>query len=85
MNKTNILRNAFIGLALALPLAACSGGGGGGGGSNNPPDVVTSQEDQFGLAFGRAFRAAANAEPRQVSDGDLVPVSFTTEPIDITP
>jgi len=77
-----------MGLSLTLALGACSGGGGGGGGGSDRPGappvvVVTAQEDKFGLAFGTAFRAARNGEPNIVNEGDLVPVSFTTTPIDI--
>jgi hypothetical protein len=88
-SKQNVQR-ALVGTALAASLAACGSGGGGGGSdnpSNPPPTVVqTAQEDKFGVAFGTDFRAAMNtSEPASVSDSDLVAVSLTTEPIDITP
>lgn len=93
MTKRQMVQRALIGIALALPLAACGGGGGGGSSSGGggdtvitPPVVVTTaQEDKFGIAFGNDFRAAMNSEPASVSDGDIVPVSLTTEPIAITP
>ncbi len=40
----------------------------------------TRTEDKFGSNFGNAFRAPANSEPVNVADGDLPPVSNTTEP-----
>ncbi|MEO7786636.1 MAG: hypothetical protein ABIR77_02255 [Sphingomicrobium sp.] len=88
MTKKQFVQRALIGTALALPLAACGGGGGGGGQDTviAPPTVVTTkQEDKFGVAFGTAFRASMDSEPASVADSDIVPVSFTTEPIDITP
>jgi len=86
MTKNQLVQRALISTALALPLAACGGGGGGGGGSSviTPPvTVTTAQEDKFGVQFGIDFRAAMNSEPASVSDGDIVPVSLTTSPIDI--
>ena len=90
MTKKQLVHRALIGTALALPLAACGGGGGSGGGGGDtvitPPVVVTTaQEDKFGIPFGMDFRAAMNSDPASVSDGDIVPVSLSTEPIDITP
>lgn len=72
--------------ALAIALASCGGGGGGSGSTTPTPPVVTvtGQEDKFGTAFGADFRANANSEPATVNDSDIVPVSLTTEPIDIT-
>lgn len=71
---------------LCSGLAAC---GGSGKKRQPPPDappvVVTArQEDKFGVAFGMAFRADPNSEPRAVADGDIIPISFTDEPIPIT-
>lgn len=48
-----------------------------------PPPVVVAppaQEDKFGAVFGVAYRAAADGEPFVVQDGDLIPISLTTEP-----
>ena len=88
MTKKQLVQRALISTAIALPLAACGGGGGGGGGGSTvitPPTVVTTaQEDKFGVQFGIDFRAASlTSEPNSVSDGDIVPVSLTTSPIDI--
>lgn len=89
MTSKQIAR-AYVPIALALSLAACGGGGGGGGGTSDKPGapttvITTAQEDRFGVGFGIAFRAPLNSEPVNVNDGDIVPVSLTTEPIDITP
>ncbi len=74
-------------LAVALTLSACgnSRSRDTGAAPTPPPGavVVTRQEDTFGTAFGNLFRANANSEPASVSDGDLVAVSFTTEPATI--
>ena len=40
-------------------------------------------EDKFGKGFGRAFRAPANSVPANIADGDVIPVSLTTEPVQI--
>ena len=40
-------------------------------------------EDKFGRGFGKAFRADPNSEPMNVSDGDMIPVSNTAEPIEV--
>ncbi|WP_394998580.1 hypothetical protein [Sphingomonas sp.] len=86
MTKKQLVQRALIGTALALPLAACGGGGGGSDSVITPPVVVTTaQEDKFGIPFGINFRAAMNSPPASVSDGDIVPISSTNNPIDITP
>jgi hypothetical protein len=89
MTMTNmpIVRRVFVPVALSLALAACGGGGGGGSDTpGGPPTVITTaQEDKFGVGFGNIFRDPLNSEPRPVNDNDLVPVSLTTEPIDIVP
>jgi hypothetical protein len=87
MTKKQLIQRALLGSALALPLAACGGGGSGGGADSviAPPVVVkTAQEDKFGVQFGIDFRASMNSDPASVSDSDIVPVSLTNEPIDIT-
>lgn len=86
MNMKNAMRNVLISSSLAAALAACGGPGGGKDTPPAPPTVVaTSQADKFGVKFGQNFRASADGEPASVDDGDLVPVSWTTEPIDIVP
>lgn len=86
MTIKRITRYLLISLPLSLTMAACGGGGGGRDKPPEPPTVVTTaQEDKFGVKFGQDFRAPADSEPASVNDGDLVPVSWTTEPIDIVP
>lgn len=85
--KSFLLRSAAA-AALTASLAACDSGGGGGGGGGTPPTPPAPPapariEDGFGPQFGAAFRADANSNPRDPAAGDLVPVSFTTDPVNI--
>jgi len=43
--------------------------------------VKSDHADQFGKAFGEAYRADPNSEPREISKNDLPPVSYTDEPV----
>ena len=78
-----VVRGSLV-LLLGLTIAAC-------GSSKDtpnpqpttPPPVVVRQEDQFGMAFANAFRADNNSEPFSPQDGDIVAISFTTEPVSI--
>ena len=75
---------------LVLSASACSNNNDGPTGNTTtptpPPVVVTPprQEDNFGTAFGAAFRAVMDGEPIPVNDGDIVPVSLTTEPVNVS-
>lgn len=88
---TSTIKRGLIVSALVLSASACSSNDNGSGSTSNvttpaPPVVVAPpprQEDQFGVAFGTAFRAASDGEPFQVQDGDLTAVSLTTEPVTI--
>lgn len=88
---TTIINRALIVSVLVLGASACSNNDNGTGSTGNtttpaPPVVVTPpprQEDQFGTAFGNAFRATSDGEPFPVQDGDLVAVSLTAEPVTI--
>lgn len=74
-------------LLFAVPistLAAC------GSGSGNtvpppppPPPTTVVQEDTFGAVFGMAFRTDTNGTPIEPKDGDIIPLSQTTEPSEI--
>lgn len=83
---TRMLRAAS---ALALVALAACGSGGGGDGDNAPPAppaIVAPpppQENQFGANFGAAFRADPTSTPRDPADGDIVPLSFTTDPVNV--
>lgn len=48
-----------------------------------PRNDIGTNEDKFGKGFGAAFDADPNSEPREVHEGDLAPVSMTTEPVAI--
>lgn len=74
---------AILAGGLALMVSACGSGSSDSTTTTPPTVVLTSQEDKFGTAFGKDYRVTANAEPATTADGDIVPVSLTTEPIDV--
>lgn len=80
-----ILRAATALAILGAGLAACDRGGGKSVrvAPPNEPPAATPIEDRFGVAFGAAFRAPNNSDPRDPAEGDLIPVSFTTDPLPI--
>lgn len=50
-----------------------------------PPSVPTTASlESLGAGFASIYRADANSEPRDPSDGDIAPISFTTEALEIT-
>lgn len=89
--KRSLLRFVMT-TAVIVPLAAC--------GSNKkrdevivppptstpapPPPVGTASLESLGATFAGLFRAGNDTEPRDPAEGDLPPISFTTEPVDIT-
>lgn len=82
----NLKRAVHSGLVLTLAFVVV--GCGSKNDSKSPPSggggvVVTQQEDQLGMRFGTAFRAANDSEPYSPADGDVVAISLTTEPVDI--
>ena len=48
-----------------------------------PKNERGAKEDKCGKGFGPAMNADPNSEPREVQEGDLAPVSLTTEPVAI--
>lgn len=48
-----------------------------------PGRDLGATDNKFGKKFGSAFNADPNSEPRNVYEGDLAPVSLTTEPVAI--
>ena len=83
--KSFLLHSAAA-AALLASLAACGGGGGSDGDTTvTPPAPPTPVrlEDQFGAQFGATFRTAPNSDPRDPAPGDLIPISFTTDPVNL--
>lgn len=85
------VRTSLKGIALAgiLFVAACSDDNNGGDVVEPPPPppppppAPTLIQDMFGSDFGAIFRLAAAAEPNDAAgQGNLPPVSLTTDPID---
>ncbi len=72
-------------LLFAVPISTLAACGGGADNTTPPPTPPTTvaQEDTFGVVFGMAFRADANATPIEPKDGDIIPLSLTTEPSEI--
>lgn len=73
-------------LLSALPisvLAACGGGADNTAPPPPSPPTTVVQEDTFGVAFGTAFRTDPNGTPIEPKDGDIIPLSLTTEPVDV--
>ena len=83
--KRLLLRAAAAG-ALGAALTACGGGGGGNGNGGTGGTVTTgggstaTPEDFFGSAFSTDFHAASNTQPAVPKDGDVIPLSLTTQP-----
>ncbi|GGE02969.1 hypothetical protein GCM10011529_06770 [Polymorphobacter glacialis] len=80
-----IYRIGFVLLATAT-LAACGDNGAGPAAPPPAPVVVppAPQENAFGANFGTAFRASDTATPITPADGDIIPLSLTTEPARIS-
>jgi len=74
----------LLGLA-GSALAACDGSKNMGTAAAAPLTVVAParQQNAFGANVGTAFRAPQTATPVTPADGDIVPLSFMTNPIAI--
>lgn len=72
-------------LMFAVPISTLAACGGGADDTTPPPPPPTTvaQEDSVGVVFGTAFRADPNSPPIEPKDGDIIPLSLTTEPVDI--
>ena len=86
-SQMNSLKLFALALAASAVLASCSGGGGSdagnpGGGPPPPPPPVPFP-GQLGIGFSMTFGAAANSEPRDPQPTDVIPISLTSEPIDV--
>lgn len=70
--------------ATGASLAACGGPSEDGAGEADVFAMTGGKvEDKFGKDFGNAYRADPNSEPAQVTEGDVPPVSLTSEPVPI--
>lgn len=47
-----------------------------------PPPPAVGTLDFFGSGFAAIFRAAADSEPRDAVEGDIIPIDFTSEAVD---
>ena len=88
MKASSTIRRVLLGaasLAALTGLAACSDNDSGSVQVTPPPPTPPAArfEDQFGANFGVAFRGVANSDPREPAAGDLAPISFTTDPVNI--
>lgn len=78
------LRRVLFLAALTTTLAACGSSGGNDGGDGGGGSAVTTQEDKFGVQFGKDFRKeAATSEPNTVMEGDIIAIDPTAEPLTI--
>ena len=85
IRKPRALLRISVAGGLALSVGACSSSSSPDSTTTTPPVVVvTPQEDKFGTVFGTDYRVTANAEPANVNDTDIVAISLTTEPIDVS-
>lgn len=83
VSKSQLLMRALLAGGLAISASACSNHSSDSSQTTPPAGTTTAQEDKFGTGFGIDFRASNNSEPANVSDGDIVSVSSTTEPVNI--
>lgn len=81
LSTPHLLIRASLAAGLVLAISACGKSNSSSNTTTPPAVVATSQEGKFGSVFATDYRASANSEPANVSDGDIVAVSSTTEPI----
>ena len=80
--KRLLIRLALTATAV-FPLAACKNGGQTDLPSPTAAAPATASLESVGGGFAALFRTDANTEPRDATDGDIVAISFTTEPSEI--
>ena len=80
-----IIERAVLVAAMGSGLAACGNSGGNASAPAPPPPpiVVQRQEDQFGANFATDFRAGSTANPATPANGDIIPLSLTTNPVNL--
>ena len=79
-----ILPRAVLVAAMSAGLAACGNDSGSAVATPVPPPVVaTPQENQFGTNFANAYRASGTSAPITPADGDIIPLSLTTNPVKV--
>lgn len=69
---------------LAAGVAACGGDGNSASTPPTTPTVITpaaKQETSFGANFATSFEQSPTATPTTPADGDIIPLSLTTEPV----
>ncbi len=73
----------ILGLVLIVggSLSACNKKSGNESLAIEPGRDSGATDSKFGKKFGSALNADPNSEPRNVQEGDLPPVSPTTEPV----
>jgi len=79
----NILRITTVAL-LASGVAACGGDGNSASTPSTTPAVITpaaKQETLFGAGFATSYEQSPTATPTTPVDGDIIPLSLTTEPV----
>jgi len=78
-----ILRIGAVAL-LASGVAACGGDGNSASTPSTTPPVITpaaKQETLFGANFATSYEQSPTATPTTPADGDIIPLSLTTEPV----
>lgn len=72
---------AAVGFGLLTGLSACSGGG---DGSVSPPsDPPPIGAARFGAGFAAGFAKTPNSDPANPVPGDIIALSFTTDPLEV--
>ncbi len=81
--RTRLNRFAGAGMILGLALATAACGGGGGSDNGGPPPGPPQGTARFGAGFDLAFKALITQDPRDPVAGDVIPISYTTDPFEV--